>query len=77
MHSVLISLVHRLWIALPQVTALRRCDISRICHFFPTLDTGLPRFCTSCPQARAHRKPGPEIADIFLPAKTLALAQNL
>jgi hypothetical protein len=56
-HGLLISLVHRMWIALPKVTALRKRDGPRICQLFPLQHTGLPWFCTSCPQGRAQRKP--------------------
>jgi len=62
-HGLLISFVHRVWIVLPQVTALRKRDGSRICHFFPMQHTGLPWFCTSCPQSRAQRRHGPGIVD--------------
>ena len=58
-----------------QVTALRRRDSLRICYLFPMLHTGLPWFCTRFPQARAQRKPGPGIADIFLTASPLVLAR--
>jgi len=72
-HGLLISLVHRVWIALPQVRVSRKRESARICHLFPLLHTGSPWFCTSCPQGSAQRKRGPGIADIFLAAKTLAL----